>query len=58
MTPLEQAMTEAVEHFKRAKAELVACGLPKDVVDAALRPLWHSIRLSADHYTEHGRSEG
>lgn len=35
--------------FAAAKAELVATGLPADVVDAALRPLWRSIEAVRAH---------
>lgn len=58
MSPVVQPLAAAAERFKRAKAELVACGLPPDVIDAALRPLWHSVRLTQEHYAREGKSAG
>lgn len=50
-------LAEAVERFKVAKAELRACGLPLDVIDAALRPLFHGVRIMLEDRAARDRSE-
>lgn len=38
-----EARDRAAQQFAEAKERIVACGVPPDVVDAALRPLWYSV---------------